>query len=69
MYNSHIVHVHTSTDLCQTHPTGEQGQHRSELINWYLGEVEEDIENEQELIETKLLVEMVIERLVKHVSG
>ena len=47
---------------------GEHGLHRSDLVNWYLGEVEEDIQSEQELIDTKLLVEMVIDRLVKHVS-
>lgn len=47
---------------------GEHSLHRTELIDWYLGEVEEDMQSEQDLIDTKLLVEMVIDRLVKHVS-
>ncbi len=49
--------------------SGEHGLHRSDLVNWYLGEVEDDIESEQDLIDTKLLVEMVIDRLIKHVSS
>ena len=45
----------------------EQGLKRSEIVNWYLHEIEQDIETEQELLDSKLLVEMVIDRLVKHV--
>ena len=46
----------------------ERGLRRSELVNWYLGIMEENIEDEQDLAETKLLVDMVIDRLIKHVS-
>lgn len=48
---------------------GEKGKHRSDLVNWYLSEVENDLEDEQELIDTKLLVDMVIDRLIRHVSN
>lgn len=47
---------------------GDKGLHRSTLVDWYLGTMEENIEDEHELAETKLLVDMVIDRLVTHVS-
>ena len=37
-------------------------------MNWYLKEVEADIETIEELAEKKVLVEKVIDRLVQHVS-
>ncbi len=41
---------------------------QSQLVNWYLKELSEEIESVDELAERKLLVEKVIERLVQHVS-
>ena len=38
-------------------------------MNWYLKEVEVDIETIEELAEKKVLVEKVIDRLVQHVSA
>lgn len=49
-------------------PTESGGVRQSELVNWYLKEVEEEIESVEELSEKKLLVEKIIERLVQHVS-
>ena len=46
----------------------EGGCRRGDLVNWYLGEVEGEIESVEELTERKLLVEKVIERLIIHVS-
>lgn len=37
-------------------------------MNWYLGEIEGDIDSVEMLAEKKVLVEKVIERLVRHVS-
>ena len=48
--------------------TEEGGIRRGELVNWYLKEVEADIETIEELAEKKVLVEKVIDRLVQHVS-
>lgn len=42
--------------------------HKSELIAWYLREIENEVESEQELLEKKTLVEKVIDRLVHVVS-
>ena len=47
----------------------DMGTRRTELVNWYLNEVESEIESEQELMERKTLVEKVIYRLVHHVSS
>lgn len=44
------------------------GVRQGDLVNWYLKEVEHDIESLEELAEKKVLVEKVIDRLVNHVS-
>lgn len=41
---------------------------RSELVNWYLEEIVDEIETEAQLAECKLLVERIIDRLIKKVS-
>lgn len=41
---------------------------QSDLVNWYLKEIEADIETMQELAAKKLLVEKIVERLVHHVG-
>lgn len=46
----------------------DPGLRRSELVSWYLKEVEAEIETESELIEKKTVIEKVIYRLVNHVS-
>lgn len=49
--------------------TESSGVQQGELVNWYLKEVEHDIESMEELAEKKVLVEKVIDRLVNHVSA
>lgn len=46
----------------------ESSLKKSELINWYLKEVENEIESEAELIARKNLIEKVLQRLVHYVS-
>ncbi|XP_015909008.1 DNA replication licensing factor MCM6 [Parasteatoda tepidariorum] len=46
--------------------TDFEGMRKSQLVNWYLKEIENDIETENELIQKKLLVEKVIDRLIHH---
>lgn len=43
---------------------GFEGVRKSDVVNWYLKEMEEEIETEEELIEKKTKVEKVIDRLV-----
>ena len=40
---------------------------QSQLVNWYLSEIEGDIDSVEMLAEKKVLVEKVIERLTHHV--
>lgn len=42
------------------------GLRKSAVVNWYLNEVSADIESEAELIEKKLVVEKVLDRLTYH---
>lgn len=42
---------------------------RSQLVNWYLEEMEAEIESEEDLVRKKALVERVIDRLVLQVSS
>jgi DNA replication licensing factor MCM6 len=43
------------------------GVHKSELIAWYLNEIESQIENEEQLNEHNLLIEKIIHRLINYV--
>ncbi|KAG8181898.1 hypothetical protein JTE90_026057 [Oedothorax gibbosus] len=46
--------------------TDYEGMRKSQLVNWYLKEIENEIETEAELIKKKNLVEKVIDRLIHH---
>lgn len=48
--------------------TVEGGTRKTELVNWYLKEIEAEIETVEDLAAKKVLVEKIIERLVDHVS-
>ena len=45
-----------------------EGLKRSDVVAWYLEQVQDLIESEEELLEKKALVEKVIDRLIYHVS-
>ena len=45
---------------------GDKGVRRSEVVAWYLEQIQDQIETEEELVERKALVEKVIERLMYH---
>ncbi|XP_064396628.1 DNA replication licensing factor MCM6-like [Halichondria panicea] len=57
-----ILHMRQSEEADKD----SSGVREGDLVNWYLKEVADDIENVEELTEKKLLVEKVIERLVQH---
>ena len=46
-----------------------ESSRKSALINWYLNEIADEIETEQELTERKLLVERVVSRLIYQVCN
>lgn len=47
----------------------ESSLKKSELVNWYLKELESEIDSEAELIAKKSLIERVIHRLVHYVRN
>ncbi|CAG0901705.1 unnamed protein product [Darwinula stevensoni] len=42
------------------------GLKKSEVVNWYLEEIQEEIESEAELVQKKAIVEKVLDRLIYH---
>uniref|UniRef100_H2YTY6 DNA replication licensing factor MCM6 n=1 Tax=Ciona savignyi TaxID=51511 RepID=H2YTY6_CIOSA len=44
------------------------GCQKTEVVNWYLEQIADDLESEEELMEKKILVEKVIHRLIHSVS-
>ncbi|XP_054707129.1 zygotic DNA replication licensing factor mcm6-like [Uloborus diversus] len=50
----------------QREEEAEGGMKKVELVNWYLKEIESEIESEAELIKRRFLVEKVIDRLIDH---
>lgn len=47
----------------------ESALKRSELVNWYLKEIESEIDSEEELINKKRIIEKVIHRLTHYVGA
>ncbi len=47
---------------------GDEGVRKQDLVNWYLGEMQEEIASLDELAEVKLKVEKIIDKLVHQVS-
>ncbi|XP_056389294.1 DNA replication licensing factor MCM6 [Hyla sarda] len=52
--------------LRKTEDEDEATQKRSDLINWYLKEIESEIDSEEELVNRKQIIEKVIHRLVHY---
>ena len=46
-----------------------EGVKKSEAVNWYLEQISEDIDTQEELVDRKLVIEKVIHRLIHKVSG
>jgi len=42
------------------------GVHKSELVAWYLNEIESQIENEDQLNEQNVLIEKIVHRLINY---
>ncbi|XP_076456168.1 DNA replication licensing factor MCM6-like isoform X2 [Babylonia areolata] len=66
MGNLLILHLRRKEE--ESTEEGDTGVRKSDLIGWYLKEMEADIETEQELMEKKTVAEKVIDRLI-HVDN
>lgn len=47
---------------------GKGGIHRSDVVEWYLASIADQIETEEELIEKKDMFEKILDRLIYTVS-
>lgn len=68
MSNLLIMHMRREEAQMEEEVSETAGLRRSAVINWYLNEISAEIESEAELIEKKMLVEKVLDRLTYHVS-
>lgn len=64
--NMLILHMRNEENKLQTSDSDTDGMHLSDIVNWYLEQIAEQIETEDELIERKTLIEKVIDRLIYH---
>lgn len=61
-----VTHIQQVEMRCEEEPADDAGLTKSELVNWYLREVQQELETEEELVRQKFLVRKVIERLIHH---
>lgn len=61
-----VLHMRAEEARMDSGESDSEGIRRDDLINWYLEQVAEDLETEDDLIERKTLIEKVIDRLVNH---
>lgn len=64
--NMLILHLREEETKCIAMGTDSEGIKKSELVQWYLEQIQDMLESEDDLIERKMLVERLIERLVTH---
>lgn len=66
MSNLLVMYMRREEATMEEDDSESSGLRRSAVVNWYLNEVSADIESESELLEKKLLVEKVLDRLTYH---
>ncbi|XP_055299709.1 DNA replication licensing factor Mcm6 [Sitodiplosis mosellana] len=64
--NMLVLHMRAEESKMDSGESDSEGVRREDLVNWYLEQVADDIESEDDLIERKTLVEKVIDRLMNH---
>ncbi|XP_017871896.1 PREDICTED: DNA replication licensing factor Mcm6 [Drosophila arizonae] len=60
-----VLHMRAEEARCEVEGT-DTGMRRSDVVTWYLEQVAEQIESEDELISRKNLIEKLIDRLIYH---
>ncbi|PSN32621.1 DNA replication licensing factor Mcm6 [Blattella germanica] len=61
-----IVHMRGEEVRSEREGKDSEGLKRSDVVAWYLEQVQDQIETEDELLERKALVEKVLDRLIHH---
>lgn len=64
--NMLVLHMRNEENKLQANAADTDGLRQSDIVVWYLEQVADQIENEDELIERKTMVEKVINRLIYH---
>ncbi|CAH1118294.1 unnamed protein product [Phaedon cochleariae] len=63
---SNMIVVHMRREETRLEAEEKEGIHRSDVVEWYLNHVADQIETEEELIEKKDMFEKVLDRLIYH---
>ena len=66
--NMLVYYIRKKEEKVDTESETFTGIHKSELAAWYLNEIEDQIENEEQLNEQNTLIEKIIHRLIHYVS-
>lgn len=61
---SNMIIVHMRREEARMEEENEEGIHRSNVVQWYLEKIADQVESEEELIEKKELFEKVLDRLI-----
>lgn len=64
--NMLILYLREEEAKCVAQGTDTEGIKKSALVEWYLEQIQEMLETEEDLIERKLLVERLVDRLITH---
>lgn len=64
--NMLILHLRDEEMKCVIQGGDTEGIRKTELVQWYLEQIQDLLENEDDLIERKVLVERLIDRLITH---
>lgn len=64
--NMLILHLRDEEVKCAVQGNDTGGIKKTELVQWYLEQIQDMLENEDDLIERKVLVERLIDRLITH---
>ncbi|EDW30724.1 GL13347 [Drosophila persimilis] len=60
-----VLHMRGEVARCEVEGS-DSGMKRSDVVTWYLEQVADQIESEDELISRKNLIEKLIDRLIYH---
>jgi DNA replication licensing factor MCM6 len=61
-----ILYLREEEAKCVAQGSDTEGIKKSALVEWYLEQIQDMLETEEDLIERKLLVERLVDRLITH---
>ncbi|XP_015600905.1 DNA replication licensing factor Mcm6 [Cephus cinctus] len=64
--NMLVLYMRNEENRIESEDENKEGTKKSELVAWYLDQIQDQIDSEEELLERKALVEKIIDRLIYH---